>query len=205
MAAAHRRPRSARALRAAVLFAAVPVLESAFCNPAALRNRRQAPAQQARMALKLELDPEATSKLLEDGPQAAQGPFGKGGALEWVATASDVVAAATLSALHAFDDKEVQDSSKNLQVLWSRAVLAKGGELRDTVAMDLLPESTRGLVTAGAFDGVMPFLEWVQARTAWLDIGTEAFLSSPSCANGAECQVVVLGAGFDTRSIRYQR
>ena len=35
--------------------------------------------------------------------------------------------------------------------------------------------------------------------------GTDAFLSSPSCANGAACQVVVFGAGFDTRSIRYQR
>ena len=44
-----------------------------------------------------------------------------------------------------------------------------------------------------------------QARTEWLDQGTEAFLSSPSCADGKPCQVVVIGAGFDTRSIRYQR
>ena len=106
----------------------------------------------------------ATAQLLEEGPAASQGPFGKGGALEWVAQASDKAAADTLSLLHAFDDKAVQDSSKNLQVLWSRAVLANAGELPDDVAFNLLPESTRGAVTAGLFDGTLPFLEWVQVR-----------------------------------------
>ena len=45
----------------------------------------------------------------------------------------------------------------------------------------------------------------VAARTAFLNEGTDAFLSSPSCAGGKECQIVIFGAGFDTRSIRYQR
>jgi len=157
------------------------------------------------MALKLEVDPSAAAEMLEDGPQASKGPFGKGGALEWVAIISDALSAVTLTALHAFDDKAVQDSSKNLQVLWSRATLAHAGDLKDDIAYELLPESTRGVVKNGWFDGLAPFLEWVQARTEWLDQGTEAFLSSPACADGADCQIVILGAGFDTRSIRYQR
>ena len=39
---------------------------------------------------------------------------------------------------------------------WSRAVLAKNGELKDSVAFEMLPESTRGTVTAGLFDGTPP-------------------------------------------------
>jgi len=156
------------------------------------------------MALKLELDPEEASKLLEEGPAASQGPFGKGGALEWVAKGLDDIATVTLAGLHAFDDKEVQDSSKNLQVLWSRAVLAHNGELDDDIALQLLPKSTRGVVSAGLFDGVKSFLEWVAARTDFLNEGCDAFLSSPSCVNG-DCQIVIFGAGFDTRSLRYQR
>jgi len=164
----------------------------------------------ARMGLKLELDPQAAAALLvapedADMPAASQGPFGKGGALEWVANILDKVGEDVLTVLHLFDDKAVQDSSKNLQVLWSRAVLAKNGELPDPVAFDLLPRSTRGVVTAGLFDGVSGFLEWVAARTKFLNEGCDAFLSSPACAGGKDCQVVVFGAGFDTRSIRYQR
>ena len=158
------------------------------------------------MALnQLKLDPEAAAQLLEEGPAASQGPFGKGGALEPVANGLDKLAEVTLAALHSQDDKAVQDSSKNLQVLWSRAVLARLGELNDPIAYQLLPKSSRGVVEAGLFDFTGNFLEWVAARTAFLNEGCDAFLSSPSCANGAKCQVVVFGAGFDTRSIRYQR
>jgi len=138
-------------------------------------------------------------------PQVAQGPFGKGGSLEWLATLTDKWAELALAQLHAFDDKAVQDSSKNLQVLWSRALLAHNGQLQDPIAFQLLPKSTRWFITSGAIDFAAPWLEWIQARTEWLDQGTEAFLSSPSCADGKPCQVVIIGAGFDTRSIRYQR
>jgi len=138
-------------------------------------------------------------------PQVAQGPFGKGGSLEWLAKLTDAWAELALAQLHAFDDKEVQDSSKNLQVLWSRALLAHTGQLQDPIAYKLLPKSTRWFITSGAIDFAAPWLEWIQARTEWLDQGTEAFLSSPSCADGKPCQVVIIGAGFDTRSIRYQR
>ena len=90
------------------------------------------------------------------------------------------------------------------QVLWSRAVLAKNGELDDPIALQLLPKSTRGVVEAGLFDFTSNFLEWDAALTVFLNEGTDAFLSSPSCSDGKECQIVIFGAGFDTRSIRYQ-
>ena len=156
-------------------------------------------------ALKLDIDPEEAARLLEDGPAASQGPFGKGGALEGVANTLDALAEVTLAGLHRWDDEAVQDSSKNLQVLWSRAVLAKIGELDDPIAYQMLPKSTRDVVTNGLFDFTASFLEWVAARTAFLNEGTDAFLSSPACADGKPCQVVVFGAGFDTRSVRYQR
>merc|ERR1719163_1395998 len=161
-------------------------------------------------SLKLELDPESLAKLTvakedADMPAASQGPFGEGGSLEWLGKIFDRAGEDTLSILHAWDDKAVKDSSKNLQVLWSRAVLAKNGELPDDVAFDLLPRSTREVVHAGLFDGIAYFLEWVAARTHFLNEGCDLFLSSPACAGGKDCQVVIFGAGFDTRSIRYQR
>ena len=179
-----------------------PATRGPAAGPAPFGALRAASPQ---MALKLEMSPEEAAALLEDGPAASQGPFGKGGALEGVANALDGLAEVTLGVLHAFDDKEVQDSSKNLQVLWSRAVLAKVGELDDPVAYNMLPKTTRDTVTVGIFDKTANFLEWVAARTKFLNEGTDAFLSSPSCADGKPCQIVVFGAGFDTRSIRYQR
>jgi len=201
---------AAAALRAAISGAAVP---HAAANRAAVAHSAGLSLSSAavhsrgspRMALKLDLSPAEAARLLEDGPAASQGPFGKGGALEWVASFLDGYATLVLFQLHLFDDKAVQDSSKNLQVLWSRAVLAKNGALDDPIAFEMLPESTRWVVTSGLFDGVVNFLEWVSARTAFLNEGTDAFLSSAACSNGAPCQAVVLGAGFDTRSVRYQR
>ena len=155
----------------------------------------------------LRLDPEKAANLMEAqlDPQVAQGPFGKGGALEWVATLTDAWATLALAQLHFFDDDDVRDSSKNLQVLWSRGLLAHNGQLHDPVAIDLLPVSTRWFIQSGIIDFVAPWLEWIQARTEWLNSGMEAFLSSPSCAGDKECQVVIWGAGFDTRSLRYQK
>jgi len=107
---------------------------------------------------------EKTSETLDArlDPQVAQGPFGKGGALEWLAILTDKWAELALAQLHAFDDKEVQDSSKNLQVLWSRALLAHDGQLQDEVAFNLLPKSTRWFIKSGAIDFAVPWLEWVQ-------------------------------------------
>ena len=179
-----------------------PLTFARTARPAAISSRNGAVIAHGDSAV-LEKSSELLDARLD--PQVAQGPFGKGGSLEWLAKLTDAWAELALAQLHAFDDKEVQDSSKNLQVLWSRALLAHTGQLQDPIAYKLLPKSTRWFITSGAIDFVAGWLEWIQARTEWLDQGTEAFLSSPSCADGKPCQVVIIGAGFDTRSIRYQR
>ena len=84
-------------------------------NPATAATAAHSPQMVLRIA------PHAASDALAlpglEGAEASKGPFGKGGALEWLATATDALAAVTLAGLHAFDDKAVQDSSKNLQVM----------------------------------------------------------------------------------------
>ena len=80
------------------------------------------------------------------------------------------------------------------------------------MARTLLPPTTRGLVTtpqgAALFDPIVKFTEWIQARTEFIDGGLDAFLSSPVCndSNGKalECNVVLFGAGYDTRALRYR-
>ena len=49
--------------------------------------------------------------------------------------------------LHTTDDCGIKDSSKNLRVLWVRALLNNYGEINDDIAGKLLP-STSGLVTS---------------------------------------------------------
>lgn len=49
--------------------------------------------------------------------------------------------------LYAFEPDGMLDSSKNLRVLWVRALLAASGELDDDVAKELLPSSTRWCVS----------------------------------------------------------
>ena len=106
------------------------VLHAARSTPPRVHAAHSRAADSPRMGLKLELNPEETARLLEDGPAASQGPFGKGGALEGVANSLDALAEVTLGALHAFDDKEVQDSSKNLQ---ARRLGARSGALMGRV------------------------------------------------------------------------
>ena len=53
-------------------------------------------------------------------------------------------------------------------MLWTRALLSNNGVLNDDVAYDLLPESTRGIVgegAAGLWEGLLPFCDWIRART----------------------------------------
>jgi len=125
---------------------------------------------------------------------------------------SDAATGAAFSLLHAFDDCGIQDSSKNLRVLWVRALLAQRGLIKDDVASTLLPKTTRSLVTtdAGAnlFDPIVQFTEWIQARTDFIDEALDAFLSSPVCQDSSgkplQCNVVLFGAGYDTRALRYR-
>ena len=95
---------------------------------------------------------------------------------------SDSVTGVAFSLLHAFDDCGIQDSSKNLRVLWVRALLNQKNMIKDDVAEKLLPKSTKSLVTtdAGAalFDPVIQFTEWIQARTEFIDGSLDKFLAS---------------------------
>jgi len=126
---------------------------------------------------------------------------------------SDAVTGVIFSLLHAFDDCGIEDSSKNLRVLWVRALLNFRGKIEDDVATTLLPSNTRKLVTsewgANILDPILPFAEWIKSRTDFIDTGLDHFLSSPLCTDPAtgkklECNVVLCGAGYDTRALRYR-
>jgi len=126
---------------------------------------------------------------------------------------SDTVTGVLFSLLHAFDDCGIKDSSKNLRVLWVRALLNYRGKIKDDVAMRLLPSSTRILVTsetgAKLLDPILKFAEWIQSRTEFIDESLDHFLSSPVCTDPdtkekLECNIVLFGAGYDTRALRYR-
>ena len=126
---------------------------------------------------------------------------------------SDAATGLVFAFLHAFDDCGIQDSSKNLRVLWVRALLNFRGKIEDDVAEKLLPKSTRGLVTsetgASLLDPILKFAEWIQARTEFIDSALDNFLSSPACRDSSTdtdkaCNVVLFGAGYDTRALRYR-
>jgi len=121
--------------------------------------------------------------------------------------------------LYAFEPGAVRDSSKNLRVLWSRALLHSLGEIDDPVAYQLLPRATRALVgeraaaslwtQTGAGKTVVGKLEWVAQRTRFIDGQLEDWLKgttdSKEGALPRERQVLLLGGGYDTRSLRYRR
>lgn len=126
---------------------------------------------------------------------------------------SDAVTGVIFSLLHAFDSCEIKDSSKNLRVLWVRALLNYRNKIDDDIAQELLPKTTRGLVTseAGAklLDPILKFAEWIEARTEFIDTSLDNYLSSPACRDAEtkqdlECNVVLFGAGYDTRALRYR-
>ena len=96
------------------------------------------------------------------------------------------------------------DSEKNLRVLWVRALLAAAGELQDDVAAELLPAASRWIVSAPlartVWAPVLPKLDWVRQRTDFIDRRLDAFLA----ASSAPSQVILIGSGYDTRSLRYR-
>ena len=120
---------------------------------------------------------------------------------------TDRVSGVAFAALHAFDDCGVQDAAKNLRVLWTRALLANNGLLKDDIAFELLPPSTRGIVSesmAPVWESLLPFCDWIKARTEYLDSILNTFLSARPADATEPYQVVVIGAGYDTRSLRLQ-
>lgn len=126
---------------------------------------------------------------------------------------SDFVTGLLFSLLHAFDDCGIEDSSKNLRVLWVRALLNYRDKIDDKVAATFLPPTTRGLVTseagAAVLEPILKFAEWIQSRTEFIDEALDSFLSSSVCIDAdtgkaMECNVVLFGAGYDTRALRYR-
>ncbi len=126
---------------------------------------------------------------------------------------SDAFTGVVFSLLHAFDDCGIEDSSKNLRVLWVRALLNYREKIDDDIAATFLPPTTRGLVTsksgAALLDPILKFAEWIQARTEFIDSSLDMFLSSPVCRDSKtdelrECNLVLFGAGYDTRALRYR-
>jgi hypothetical protein len=102
--------------------------------------------------------------------------------------------------LHALDECVPRDTCVNLSVLWWKAMAG------DSVAYDLLPSSTRWLVSP-LLRPLYPPLhhQSVAMRTAYLDtLLADALQSStsPSPAARERIRVIVLGAGFDTRFYR---
>lgn len=107
--------------------------------------------------------------------------------------------------MYAFEPDGMLDSEKNLRVLWVRALLAAAGELKDDVASELLPSASRWVVSAPLARSIwapaLPKLEWIKQRTEFIDATLDAFLKDNS---GAGAQVVLIGAGYDTRALRYR-
>ena len=113
----------------------------------------------------------------------------------------------TFKLLYLGDDSGIRDSSKNLRVLWTRALLASMGYIKDDVAYELLPKLTRGVVGpasvplwGGTHPDVMGKLDWIVNRTRFIDASLASFLAET--AEAPERQVIVIGAGYDTRCLR---
>jgi len=134
-------------------------------------------------------DEASVGKTVTDG-EASQSALGY---------ALDAATGYVFDLLHAFDDSGIEDSSKNLRVLWARALLHEAGEMHDPIARELLPRATRDVTR---WDGLKPlarFAEFVTSRTKFIDGALDEFLA----AQDGGVQLVLLGAGFDTRSMRY--
>ena len=114
----------------------------------------------------------------------------------------DAAVDALFSLLYLGDDSGAADSSKNLRVLWTRAVLSGRGIIDDAQAFEWLPTNTRWLVSPDNAkrlpESLIEKLEWIGSRTRFLDQAVDAFLDEYDSP-----QIVVVGAGYDTRCSRY--
>ena len=107
-----------------------------------------------------------------------------------------------LPILHFFDSCVTRDTCLNLAVLWWKAIAG------DKVAWDLLPSFTRHVV-GWPFRCLYPRLHHqnVLLRTRYLDKmlkgEIDAATSGKFASSNDKIAIVSLGAGFDTRSIRF--
>ena len=137
------------------------------------------------------------------GPPGGGGPPPRTPAQQAV----DTIFESVFPLLYAAEPEGMLDSSKNLRVLWVRALLAAAGNLKDPVAKELLPSATRWIVSPPLaktlWAPVMPKLDWVRQRTEWIDSSLDDFLKA-SVAGEPTPQVILLGSGYDTRALRYR-
>ena len=96
------------------------------------------------------------------------------------------------------------ESFKNLRVLWTRALLNARKEIDDPIAYRMLPRGTRKLVSRFPskliFRGpVRKKLSWIKDRTEFIDAAASKWMEGCSTPG----QVVIIGAGYDTRAARF--
>lgn len=107
-----------------------------------------------------------------------------------------------LPILHFFDSCVTRDTCLNLAVLWWKAIAG------DKVAYNLLPSFARNVV-GWPLRFLYPRLHHqnVLLRTKFLDLSMEgeidAAFNGKDATNDEKIAILSLGAGFDTRSIRY--
>lgn len=198
-------------------------LAACCCGPAAAFAPQLAPrhGRQCRVARLVAAEPAAVAAQKPAGgppipgggggpPPGGGGGPPKGGPPERTAVqkALDTLFELAFKVLYATEPDLRLDSYKNLQVLWVRALLASSGQLDDPVAYQLLPPASRWLVSpavAPLWAPVLPKLEWIAQRTSFLDSTLDAWIDGlkASGVSPAEAQVVLLGAGYDTRALRY--
>lgn len=129
-----------------------------------------------------------------------QNPLGK---------AADAISASIFAGLHYNDDLGIKDSSKNLRVLWSRAYLNNAGAMKDDIAYQLLPKNTRDVIKVLPKNGpLVNFQEFITSRTEFIDGAVDSFLRGVDVVQDQDGekkkpQIVLFGAGYDTRSLRY--
>jgi len=140
------------------------------------------------------------------GPPGGGPPGGGPPQKSAIDLALDAAFEGAFNLLYASEPEGKLDSSKNLRVLWVRALLASLGKLDDDVAFDLLPRSSRWLVGKAAApfwpDSVTDKLSWVVKRTEFIDAVVDNFVAQLP-AGAPPAQVVLVGSGYDTRSLRY--
>ena len=133
---------------------------------AAQPRRRPAPVlTDARDMVQVFEDFEADeASVVQDDGEASQSPLGY---------ATDAVTGALFDLLHFGDASGIEDSSKNLRVLWARALLDDAGELEDKVAHNLLPKLTRDVAKWDALKPAARFAEFVTSRTKFIDAAVD--------------------------------
>jgi len=112
--------------------------------------------------------------------------------------------------LYLGDDSGIRDSSKNLRVLWTRALLHSLNKISDPIASELLPTKTKWVVGKVMANRIwkdteaVSKLDWIIQRTDFIDKQLNDFLQASSNNNkNKPIQIVLLGSGYDTRSLRY--